>query len=127
MADDVDAFQLKADESLASAESDFADGRFNSYANRSYYACYQAAVAALHRAGIAPRGARWRHPDVQARFVEQLINRRKAYPAGLQDALARTADLRQQADYETRPVSRTEAARTLRRAREFVAATRVRR
>ena len=56
------AFALKAIESLASAESEYVNGRFNSCANRCYYSCFHAAVAALARHGIAPPGgtrAQW--------------------------------------------------------------------
>ncbi len=74
-------FELKAVESLASAESEYVNGRFNSCANRCYYACFQAAVAALARHGITPPpgGARaqWSHGFVQAQLVTQLIDRRK--------------------------------------------------
>src|SRR5205823_6359850 len=41
----------KALESLAGAESELANGRYNNAANRAYYACFQAAIAALQRAG----------------------------------------------------------------------------
>jgi uncharacterized protein (UPF0332 family) len=47
MVDEGAAFLAKAQESLASAEADFAAGRLNRCANRSHYACFQAAVAAL--------------------------------------------------------------------------------
>jgi uncharacterized protein (UPF0332 family) len=49
-------FGLKSFESLAAAESEYVNGRFNTCANRCYYACFQAAVAALARHGITPPG-----------------------------------------------------------------------
>lgn len=72
----------KALESLAGAESESAAGRFNNCANRCYYACFQAAIAALMRSGVTPLGAQrqWSHTFVPAQFVGQLINRRKVYP-----------------------------------------------
>ncbi len=62
------------------------------------------------------------HAYVQSQFVGQLINRRKRYPAGLRDVLARCLILRQTADYAPDDVTETRAARTLQRARAFVEA-----
>jgi uncharacterized protein (UPF0332 family) len=60
-------FRAKAIESLAGAESEFVNGRFNNCANRCYYATFQAAIAALLRQGIQPGSERtWGHPFVQA-------------------------------------------------------------
>ena len=119
---DADSYLAKAAESLASAEADFAGGRFNSCANRAYYACFQAAVSALVRAGIgpSPRDRRWRHDAVQALFAEQLINRRKLYPSGLKDSFDRLVTLRHTADYRPDVVTEAQASRAVRRAREFV-------
>ena len=113
----------KAEESLAGAESEFANGRYHNCANRCYYACFQAAIHALLGATIRPRGeGNWGHEFVQAEFVGQLINRRKRYPANLCDVLARTIVLRHTADYTTDLVTETQAIRAVRRTREFVAA-----
>ena len=109
----------KATESLASAESDLVAGRYNSCANRSYYACFQAAVAALIRAGVNPsRG--WGHDFVRARFAGELVNRRHLYPAHLKSVLPDLFLHRQTGDYEITHVSRTVAERATRRTREFV-------
>lgn len=116
-------FLAKAEESLASAEDDFAAGRHNSCANRCYYACFQAAITALVRAGIIPVG-QWGHDFVQARFVGDLINRRHRYPSELRDTLPLLFVLRQQSDYEPRTVSKAQADRALRRARRLVSAVR---
>jgi uncharacterized protein (UPF0332 family) len=121
MEDDVAVFLAKAAESLLTAESEFVNGRYNSCANRCYYACFQAAVAALAREGIHPRG-RWSHESAQAQFVGQLINRRKVYRADAGQALIDNRALRERADYETTFVSRTQASRALGRARAFVTA-----
>jgi uncharacterized protein (UPF0332 family) len=40
---EVQSFLTKAEESLTSAQDDFAAGRHNSCANRCYFACFQAA------------------------------------------------------------------------------------
>jgi uncharacterized protein (UPF0332 family) len=51
MEQDITIYLAKATESLLTAESEFANGRYNSCANRCYYACFQAAIAALIREG----------------------------------------------------------------------------
>ncbi len=117
-------FLEKAQASLAGAESEAANARYDNCANRLYYACFQAAVAALLRAGIRspnPQG-HWSHSFVPGQFVGQLINRRKLYPAALRDTLPRTYQLRQTADYTDDLVTQAEASRALRRARELVSA-----
>jgi uncharacterized protein (UPF0332 family) len=115
-----DLFLEKARESLAGADSELAQGRYNNCANRCYYACFQAAIWALDRAGIYPQGAsgEWSHAFVPAQFDGQLIGRRKVYSP----ELARNYALRERADYAAGPVSQTETSRALRRARSFVQA-----
>jgi uncharacterized protein (UPF0332 family) len=56
-------YLIKAVESLTSAQIDYMAARYNSCANRAYYACFQAAVAALLAAGIRPASPRgeWSH------------------------------------------------------------------
>ena len=75
-------------ESLIGAQSEVDQGRYNNAANRCYYACFQAAIAALRQANMAHPEARegWGHAFVQAAFVGQLINRRKLYATGLRQA-----------------------------------------
>lgn len=122
----AEAFLAKAEESVASAESDFAAGRYNGCANRAYYGCFQAAIAALLREGIRPgsRDGQWGHVFVQSQFVGQLVNRRHRYPTDLRRALSENRELRQKADYHHDPVTRAEAGRGLRRCRSFVQAVR---
>ncbi len=114
----------KARENLSAAESEYAQGRYNSCANRCYYACFQAAVYALIRADIRPlgRSGEWGHEFVQAQFSGQLIARRKIYPGRLRDTLRHTHAVRVTADYELSHVSEARAARALGRATEFVGA-----
>src|SRR5436853_970644 len=92
----------KAEENLAAAESEFANRRYNSTANRCYYTCFQAAVYALLSEGIRPPGRAeiWGHDFVQAQFNGMLVNRRKLYPAQLRNTLAQNYALRQIADYK---------------------------
>jgi uncharacterized protein (UPF0332 family) len=65
-----DAFLEKALENLAAAASELAAGRYNSSANRSYYAAFHGAICALARAGIRPPGREgyWGHDFGQAQF-----------------------------------------------------------
>jgi uncharacterized protein (UPF0332 family) len=120
--DDAELFLLKALESLAGAESELGALRFNNCANRTYYACFQAAIAALISAGMQPAGGQWGHGFVRVQFIGQLINRRKRYSPELRDVLERTYLLRQTADYQTTSTGGEQVLRTLRRARALVAA-----
>lgn len=115
-------FLTKAEESLAGAESEFANARYSNCANRCYYSCFQAAIHGLIRAGIRPRGGQdqWGHEFVQAEFVGQLVNRRKVYPTDLRQTIFRNLNLRHEADYGRSMITETEAARALRRSRQFV-------
>lgn len=119
---EIQLFLLKAQESVASAESEFANRRYNSCANRCYYACFQAAIAALLRASIQPTTphGEWGHAFVQSQFAGQLVNRRKLYPATFRDTLVSLHALRLTADYESAPVNATRVARALRQAGELV-------
>ena len=113
----------KTEESLRGAESEFAQSRYNNAANRCYYACFQAAVAALHHAGIAPSGGRseWGHAFAQAKFVGWLIYRRRLYSTSLRQALGRNLTLRHTADYAPDLVTQTQAAQALQRTQDFLA------
>ena len=123
-----DVFIEKAVAVLEGAESEYSAGRYENVANRCYYACFQAAIAALEAADILPSGgrdARWSHAGVQAQFVGVLINRRKRYPGHLRNVLSQVSSPRQTADYTRDRVSEADARRLLRRSREFVDAVRV--
>lgn len=124
MLDAAEILLLKAEESLAGAEREFAGTRFNNCANRCYYACFQAAIVALLHAGIRPTGApgQWGHAFVQAQFSGQLVHRRKLFPSTLRDTLNDNLVLRHRADYEPQQVTERQALRALRRAQEFLAA-----
>ena len=118
-------YLTKAYENLLTAESEFANGRYNSCANRTYYACFQAAIAAILTEGIRPSG-QWNHQFVQAQFVGVLINKRKRYESELRRVLADNQSLRDKADYRPEFVTATQASRALRRTRQFVTAIRQR-
>jgi uncharacterized protein (UPF0332 family) len=118
-------YSLEATESLAGAERELADSRFNNCANRCYYSCFQAAIAALLREGMTPpgRGGEWSHAHVQAQFAGTLIARRKLYPSDLRDVLSRAMVLRQTADYKVGLVTRVQAERMVRATQGFLAVT----
>jgi len=119
---DIQSYLPKAEECLASANADYVAGRYNSCANRCYFACFHAAVAAQLRAGLLRIGPTTpiNHGRVQAQFARELVNRRKELPGSLRGVLRELMDLRQSADYEPAFVSESRASRGLRRARPFV-------
>jgi uncharacterized protein (UPF0332 family) len=125
MEQDITIYFAKAEESLHTAESEFANGRYNSCANRCYYACFQAAIAALLAEGIRARG-QWSHEFVQGQFVGVLINQRHLYETQLRRVLTDNQTVREKADYRPEVVNATQASRALRRTRMFVAAVRQR-
>jgi uncharacterized protein (UPF0332 family) len=125
MEQDITIYLAKATESLLTAESEFVNGRYNSCANRCYYACFQAAIAALLREGIRPAG-QWSHQFVQAQLVGVLINQRKRYDPQLRRVLSDNLSLRDQADYRPALVTATQASRALRRSRMLINAVRQR-
>lgn len=116
----ISIFLAKAEESLSGAESEFVNRRYNNCANRCYYACFQAATAALITANIEPVGRQWTHGFVQAQFAGELVHRRKLYPSQFRDTLTQNLALRQRADYELQHITEVQASRGLRRTREFM-------
>jgi len=115
-------FLEKARESLASAAADFAAGRYNSCANRAYYAAFQAAVAALIYTGVRRRGRRWEHRHVIAEVSGTLVRRRHLLPAAARISLSELLEARRTADYAPTGLSRRASQRGLRQATLFVQA-----
>src|SRR6266496_1634322 len=115
----ADGFGAKARESFASAQADLAAGRYNSCVNRCYFACFQAAVAALIQAGSLSARAEPSHKLVQTSFSD-LVSRRKLFPASLNGTLQRVRDLRTLGDYRPASASRRNAEEGVRLARQFV-------
>lgn len=122
--EEAQAYLVKALESLTSAEVDHIAARYNSCANRVYYTCFQAAVAALLTAGIRPANPRgeWSHEFVHSQFNGVLIHRRKLYPASLRRVLRDVLAVREKADYTVSTVSAPVATRVLKQAQVFVQA-----
>lgn len=120
MTPEAEAYLAKARESLASAEADLQTRRFNSAANRAYYAAFQAAVAALIQQGVRPRGASWDHKFVIAEFSGKLVRRRKLVPAKYRRVLDPLLTTRLFADYRADGIVRGTAHRSVSEARGLV-------
>jgi uncharacterized protein (UPF0332 family) len=116
----ADLYLEIAIESLAGAQSEYANRRYNNCANRAYYAAFQAATSALLRESIRAHDNQWAHTFVQSEFVGRLINRRHRYNSSLRGTLSRLESLRLRADYYGETISQPEASRGLRRSQELV-------
>jgi uncharacterized protein (UPF0332 family) len=118
-------YLAKAEESLL-ASSALAHRRYNNSVHRAYYACFQAAIAALQHASVGPRGAHsgWAHASVQAECVGRLIHQRTQYPERLRHVLARHLTLRHLADFAPEMVTYLQASRAVQRAQDFLAVMR---
>ena len=117
---EAERYLAKAKESLASARADNRARRYNSAANRAYYAAFQAAVAALINAGIRPADDDWGHRFVMSQFSGKLIRRRKLLPRTLRPTLNNLFDRRVKADYRSVDTSRRTADDSARRAASLV-------
>jgi len=119
LATEPERYLRKARESLASAQADVRAKRYNSAANRAYYAAFQAVVAALVWQSIRPTGA-WQHKFVTNQFSGKLVRRRKVIPSGLASTIDGLFRTRVKADYESEDVSQIDAQSALRHAIRFV-------
>ncbi len=113
---------VKAEQSLRGAESEFANQRYDNAANRAYYACFHAAIAALIDAGVltVEGGKTPSHAFVQSAFARELIHRRKSVPSELTSTLLDLLFLRQQADYSSIPLNDVRVKRALDKAKMLV-------
>jgi uncharacterized protein (UPF0332 family) len=110
----------RAREALEAAEVCLERNLSHSATSRAYYAMFWAAQAALARVGI--QRSEWSHPALQASFVNELIRRRKRYPALLGPYFNRALQLRLDADYRLKGVSLKQANQAVHWAQEFVTA-----
>ncbi len=106
----------KAAENLADAEAAYEAGRNNASASRAYYAAFHAARAVLFAKGFSPSTD---HKVVQTMFSNELVNRRKVFPAAYKSYLVDMQKRRGVADYEPVMVSNRDAQLQLKQAREF--------
>lgn len=98
---------------------------YNNTANRAYYAAFQAAVAAMLEAGIAPhreRDGKIVHKHVHSAFAGVLIGGRKLYDATLRTILSESIGIRVRADYEATAVSERQARRVFQDAQKLTEA-----
>jgi uncharacterized protein (UPF0332 family) len=114
------AFLTKAQENLAVAEWAYTNGYYNATANRTYYAAFQAAVAALAHFGLLLKTGRIEHRTIQNAFATELIHRRKLFPNHLKSVLPTLQEARDEADDELQSVSKNLATKQLRMARELL-------
>ncbi len=121
MSETAQKYLEKSKESLASAKDDLAKKRFNSCANRAYYACYQAAVALLLKYNVTPAGEKElrKHGAVQSQ-IAVLIKRKKILPTNQRDVLSELIGVRITADYFASSVPKRAAKQALKKAEEFV-------
>lgn len=113
-------FFSKARENLKAAQILFDNDLFNAVANRTYYAAFQAAIAALIDKGIT--NSKYEHKWVQSTFNNELINKRKIYPSSIKSYLMDLQRMRNKADYTSDTISKKIANRQLTKAKEFVEA-----
>ena len=116
---DAERYLRKARESLASAEADVAAGRYNSAANRAYYAAFQATVAALIHNSIHPAKG-WQHKFVSSQLSGKLIKRRKLLPSVLPASFDYLFRIRVLGDYEPDEESKKDAIGCAKAAARFV-------
>ena len=117
---EAERFLAKARESRASAEADLEAGRYNSCANRAYYAAFQAAVAALIHTGIRHHEKSWPHKFVNSEFSGKLVRRRKLLDSELASTLGSLFETRVKGDYKTIDVSSSRATRSVAKATRLV-------
>jgi uncharacterized protein (UPF0332 family) len=119
---EAERYLRKARESLASAKADARARRYNSAANRAYYAAFQAAVAALIFCRVRSADTEWQHRFVSEEFSGKLIRRRKEFGSSLRSVLPELFEVRIKADYGSNDVSKRDATLSVSRANEVVAA-----
>lgn len=108
----------KAEESLTAAELSYNAGLYNSAASRAYYAMFQASHVALEKAGF--KRTEWSHTALRAAFANELTRRRKLYSPFVARYLTLELEIRLLADYGDGDVSKKQAARELRWARQLM-------
>ncbi|MDM8523285.1 HEPN domain-containing protein [Desulfococcaceae bacterium HSG8] len=111
-------FITKAKQNLKAAELLFENGLYDASANRAYYAALHVAVAALANAGV--NTDRIKHETIQANFSSELVRKRKIYPNNLRSYLMDLQEIRNDADYKLKFISKKVSSRQLKKAKEYV-------
>ena len=110
-------FIERAQEGLEAAQICLEKNLFHSATSRAYYAMFWAAQAAL---ATEVKRTDWSHPRLQSTFATELVQRRKRYPNHFGSQFYEVFQLRLDADYRWKGVSRKKATRAVGWAREFV-------
>jgi uncharacterized protein (UPF0332 family) len=106
--DETEPYRSKALESLAGAQSELANRRYNNAANRSYYAAYNAVIVLLLRNDYQSQD--WSHRDIQTLYAREIVARRKLLPSEFRNHISDLLSARLRGDYGKRVVSRGQAA-----------------
>ena len=114
------AFLDKAQEALKAAQLLLEQGCTNSAANRTYYAVFHAARAALIAARMSTTQQKWSHEAIQGQF-QRLTRQKKIYPAHMNQDLSRLSAIRELADYDADLVNFKTARDVVKTASVFVA------
>lgn len=109
-------FLERSEENISAAEELFNSQRYNASANRSYYAAFHAAIAALLHFGYT---VEIDHKPVQAAFAGMLIHGRKLFPATMKSMLLELHTVRAEADYRA-GIGKKRSAAQLKQAQFFV-------
>jgi len=109
----------KSQKSLNAAISCFEQRYYNSCVNRAYYAMFQAAVAALFKAGFRPKSEKIGHDWVQAEFSRAFVSGSKRF-SDLKGLLNLVQEWRDAADYSDEEIGKKRAKRNLDKALMFV-------
>ena len=110
----------RSQEALEAAKICLERKLYLSATSRAYYSMFWAAQVALAHVGV--QRSEWSHPALQGSFVNELIRRRKVYPALLGQHFNRALQLRLDADYRLKGVSQAQAVRAVRWAEDFLSA-----
>jgi uncharacterized protein (UPF0332 family) len=115
-----EALLEKADRALASADVLLRDSDTEGTCNRSYYAMFNAARAALILVGAPPEVTEGKsHSGLHSAFNQYLV-KPGHFPQALGAEFRRAERLRQISDYLGDPIEREKAELTLDHAHEFV-------
>jgi uncharacterized protein (UPF0332 family) len=114
---DTEIFRQRTQENINAAAALWDLGFYNASANRSYYAAFHAAMVYLLRNNIAVEPD---HRKVQNAFNGEAIARRRLLPSRWKEYLGEMQDVRNNADYKNKGVSKNRAQEQLRRAQEFI-------
>lgn len=114
----IRALIQKAEQSLKVATLLLHDGYYDFSASRSYYTMFYCAEALLFTKGLSFS----KHSAVISSFGKEFV-KAKSMPEKLHFYLREAFDLRRIGDYETTGVGKEEAEESIKRAEEFLKAT----